>query len=325
MLLILTTLAVVAAAHFGEPFLEPIVFALVVGIVVAPLADKLDRLGIPRVWTASAIVLATIGILVLAIALLGPLFSSLTAQWPKIQAEIRSWMFTFSEILRGIETISEEIEQTVGAGDGTSEAEGEAKMPGVMDAIWLAPDIGARFFVFVGALFFFVLTRDALYNASKRHRDVLFGAERIVARYFALVTIINVALGIATGAVLFLIGMPGAMLWGLAAGVLNFILYLGPLVMIASLLVAGLIEFSGPMVLLPPALFMALNIIESQFVTPSLVGQRLDMNPLGVFLAVTFGLWLWGPIGGIVALPIALWVSVFVGAKTAPEEDEALI
>ena len=93
---------------------------------------------------------------------------------------------------------------------------------------------------------------------------------------------------------------------------------------IAGLLVAGLTQFTGMMVLLPPLAFLTLNIIEAQFVTPAFVGQRLQLNPLAIFLAIVFGLWLWGPVGAIVSLPVVLWFGVMVNPQMVqPAKDVA--
>jgi predicted PurR-regulated permease PerM len=316
LLLILATLALATAAFVAKPFLAPVLFALVVGVVVAPVADRLYLIGgVPRIVTGSALLVIVIGLLLVTFIMLEPLLTAMINQWPKIRAEIQIWVFRLSDVLRGIETLSSEIEETV----GVSDEEPTTAIPSLMDAIWLAPGIGAKFFIFVGTLFFFVLTRDEVYALSRRYRLALFEAERVVARYFATVTLINIGLGTTTAVVLMLIGVDGAIMWGLAAGVLNYILYLGPLVMAFSLLVAGMIQFQGAMILLPPFAFLCINLTEAQFVTPALVGQRMDLNPLGVFLAITFGLWLWGPLGAIVALPLALWVTVLLRQMAATQ------
>jgi predicted PurR-regulated permease PerM len=309
LLLILTTLALLTAASLAKPFLVPVLFGLVVGVVVAPVADRLNKFGgIPRVVTGSALLIIVLGLLLLAFIMLEPLLTAMKNQWPKIRAEVQVWIWTLSDMMRGIESLSNEIEATVGVSDGDNQTD----IPSVMDAIWLAPGIGAKFFIFVGTLFFFVLTRDEIYDLAGRYRSHLFTAERVVARYFATVTLINIGLGVATAIVLMLIGVEGALLLGLAAGVLNYILYLGPLVMVFSLLVIGMIQFQGAMVLLPPFAFVCINLTEAQFVTPTLIGQRMNLNPLGVFLAITLGLWLWGPVGAIIALPLALWLAVLI-------------
>ncbi len=111
-----------------------------------------------------------------------------------------------------------------------------------------------------------------------------------------------------------LLGMPAAPFWGMLAFLLNFVLYLGPIVLGVTLLVTGLVVFDGAIAVAPAALYLAMNATEGQFVTPSLVGQQISVNPLLVFLSLVFWLWLWGPIGGIVAIPLMIWVIAIVEA-----------
>lgn len=280
---------------WAREILVPVCFALVVGIVASPLADRLNGWGVPRVAVASALLILTSGCLALVFILLEPLLNSMSARLPEIRAEIEGWIQSASGLIRGIETLSNEIEQTIGATDAGEEA---PNLPTVMDALWLAPDLGASVLIFAGTLFFFMLTRADLYEAAGQFSDTLFKADRAVARYFVAVTFVNVGLGVATAVVLSLIGLNNALLWGLAAGILNYILYLGPLTILFSLIVAGMVQFGGAMALLPPFAFLFLNITGAQFVTPSFVGHRLRINPLVVLLAIVVGLWLWGPVGG---------------------------
>ena len=118
-----------------------------------------------------------------------------------------------------------------------------------------------------------------------------------------------------------IIGIPNPILWGAAAFILNFVLYLGPVMLLVALGVAGFTEFNGAYSLLPALAYFLLNMTEAQFVTPTLVGQRLQLNPLVVFLAILFGLWLWGPIGGIVSLPLLVWVTAFSAHQPSPPSE----
>ncbi|PUB14925.1 uncharacterized protein DUF20 [Yoonia sediminilitoris] len=88
---------------------------------------------------------------------------------------------------------------------------------------------------------------------------------------------------------------------------MNFVLYVGPIAMIAMLLVTGIVLFDGAVSFLPAATYLAMNGTELQIVTPTLVGKRLSVNPLLIFLSLVFWLWFWGPIGGIIAIPILIW------------------
>ncbi|SHJ00940.1 Predicted PurR-regulated permease PerM [Ruegeria lacuscaerulensis ITI-1157] len=312
MVAILTGLALIAALYLARAIVAPITLALVLGVVVAPLADKLERAGCPRVVSASALLFVTSTVIVTAFLLLEPLISALVEQLPAIKRELRAWVAAMSEFIRGIETLGREIEETVGA-DGAAET--ESALPSVMDALWLAPNFGSKILILIGTLFFFVLTRPDLYAAAGPLQERLYQADRAVYRYFAAVTLVNVGLGAVTATALGLIGINDAVIWGLAAGLLNFVLYLGPLMILTGLLIAGLTQFGGAAALLPPLVFLAINLSEAQFVTPAFVGQRLQMNPLVVFIAIIFGLWLWGPVGAIVALPILLWFGVLMNPE----------
>jgi len=170
--------------------------------------------------------------------------------------------------------------------------------------------------VFSGTLFFFLLTRDDIYSALPQYRVALKTADQAVSYYFVTITLINIGLGTALCCALILIGLPNPVLWGAAACLANFVLYLGPLTIAFSLLMAGLVSFSSAYALVAPACFLMLNAMEAQFVTPALVGKRLNVNPLIVFLSIVFGLWLWGPLGGIVALPVVVWVYALVAAQS---------
>jgi predicted PurR-regulated permease PerM len=192
----------------------------------------------------------------------------------------------------------------------------------------LAPSLLGQSLTFAGTLFFFLIGRGQIYDfvtqrlsapdrravTSNRLRD----AEAQVSRYFLTITATNAGLGLATAAALIAIGLPDAALWGALAFALNFIVYLGPAILAIGLVVAGIAVFDGPMVMLPAAAFLALNLIEGQFVTPAIVGNRLAVNPLVVFLSIIFGIWLWGPIGGIVAIPVLLWLRVLSSGVAPP-------
>ena len=175
-----------------------------------------------------------------------------------------------------------------------------------------------------------ILTRDQIYDFIARklvaddrrletaHR--LREAERQVGRYFLTISLINAGYAVVFSGVMMLVGMPSPILWGIAAGLLNYILYLGPAAMVVSLTLGGLIAFEGAFSFLPAALYMLINGIEAQFVTPTLVGKTLEVNPLAIFVSLVFFLWLWGAIGGFIAIPLLLWVMVLTADIKAVRE-----
>jgi len=131
--------------------------------------------------------------------------------------------------------------------------------------------------------------------------------EALVSRYLLSISLINVAEGIAVGSALWLAGVPSAALWGALAVVSNFIVFVGPMLMTIVLFAVGLTEFdtiAGALV--PPLIYQGINVLESQFVTPAVVGRALTLNPFVVVLALVFWIWLWGALGGFIAIPALL-------------------
>jgi predicted PurR-regulated permease PerM len=312
-LITLTFIAVVAAAKEAQNLFAPATFALVLGVVMSPVASRLESLGVPRtVSAASALIVGAVVIFLLIVAL-GPLLSALIDQVPRIQQQFRGWMNELTFMLRSIGGINFDVERTISEG---GENAVEEAIPSVAEALWLAPNLFGQLLIFAGTLFFFLMTRDDIYSAIPQYRVALKQADRAVSHYFVTITLINLGLGASLFGVLILIGLPNPMLWGAAAFLANFVLYLGPLAIVFSLLLAGLLTFNSAYALVAPASFLMLNALEAQFVTPALVGKQLKVNPLVVFLSIVFGLWLWGPLGGIVALPVVVWVYALVSAQS---------
>ncbi|MEP7057594.1 MAG: AI-2E family transporter, partial [Caldimonas sp.] len=128
-----------------------------------------------------------------------------------------------------------------------------------------------------------------------------------IGLFITTMGLISIGLGIATGIALAAIGFPNPVLWATTTAVLTFVPYIGPVLVTLALLVAGGME-SGPglAMLAPPALFLALHFVESNFLSPLIMGARLRISPVFVFLSVLFWSWLWGIAGAFVAVPLLL-------------------
>lgn len=307
--------AVVTALKLAQGLLAPVTLGLVVAIVAAPGMRLLARLGVPRAVSASISLVFVGALTVLLIAGLGPIVMDLIGQVPRIEDEIRWWIIDASRAIRGLEAVQFELEQSLAEnGEAVEEA-----MPGLLDALSVAPNFAAQLLTFAGTFFFFTLTQNEIYAAFKGHAASLRQADKAVSHYFVTVTVINAGLGAAVFAAMTAIGVPNPILWGAAAFILNFVLYLGPVMLLVAFGVAGFTQFNGAYALLPLVTYFLLNMTEAQFVTPTLVGQRLQLNPLVVFLAILFGLWLWGPIGGVVSLPVLVWMTAYLTHAPAPK------
>jgi predicted PurR-regulated permease PerM len=136
---------------------------------------------------------------------------------------------------------------------------------------------------------------------------ILNGIEEHLSNYLLMVTAINVGVGILTGLICAFTGMPNPAGLGALAATLNFIPIIGPVATFAILAVVGLVTF--PTIgagLLAATLFAALTFLEGHFITPTIIGRRLALNALAVFLALAFWTWLWGPMGAFLSSPLLI-------------------
>jgi len=302
------------ALHAGRFLLAPVFLAVVVGLMLGPVALQMEKRGIPPSLSAVASVLALILLVgILAIAVAAPL-TSWAGRVPQIWSKLQLQLANLSEPLETIRSVRDQIRSVTGESNVTVSVEDGSAVESM--AI-LAPTLLAQILIFFASLYFFIATRHNTrltvlrYCSGRRLRwriaHVFRDVEELVSNYLLAITIINIGLGLAVGIALWLAGVPSAPLWGVMAGLLNFIVYIGPAIMATVLLGVGLASFEGFWgTLTPVMIYLVINGIEAQFVTPLIIGRNMTLNPFLVFLAITFWLWIWGPIGGFVAVPVLL-------------------
>jgi predicted PurR-regulated permease PerM len=165
----------------------------------------------------------------------------------------------------------------------------------------------------------FFPTRDAKLRFIRIANDI----EEYLATYVATVTAINIGLGVVVAAGAWLFGLPNPIIFGALAMLLNFIPYIGAACMTLALFGVGLVAFpSLSHALVPPAAFVALATVEGQFITPTVLGRRIELNPLVVLLALAFWAWLWGPIGAFLAVPFTIVGMVVLHHLFPPDESK---
>lgn len=337
---ILAVIAVFAVLDALEGIFAPLALALVAGVVLSPLSDFWEARGYSSVVGALVGLGAALALIASFALILQPIVSQLFDQAPKVWSDMQETINTIRGLLQGISDVTDDVSDAIAPeADGapaTEAAPGSTEgmdLPTVTDAVMAAPAILSQILVFGGTLFFFLLTRVEIYDWTARLMpsrgervelaQKLRHAEREVSRYFVTITIINACLGATTAGVLQVLGMPSAILWGFVAFLLNFVVYLGPMIFLVALLFAGVAVYDGGLAIVPALSFLVLNAIEGQFVTPALVGRNMAINPLLIFLALIFAIWLWGPIGGIVAIPLLLWVLVLQRDLSVAEAAKA--
>jgi predicted PurR-regulated permease PerM len=315
-LVMVGAMVALAAIHLGQVVLAPVFLAITVGLMFGPVADALEKRGVPDGVSAGVVVLLFLGLIaasaVLFVAPLSDWAERIPFIWEALRAELANW----KEPLASIGAVQEQIRSIFGAEQSTLSVTVESGGP-VQDLALTAPGFLAEILIFLASLYFFLATRDQIrifilsLCVTRRMRwrtaHVFRDVEEKVSKFLLTVSVINLGMGVGVAILMALIGMPTPILWGALAAVLNFIPFVGQAAMVVILFVVGIGTQNGlGGALLPVGLYLALNFVEGNFVTPNLIGKAMTMNPFLIFFSITYWLWAWGPVGGFVAVPSLL-------------------
>ncbi len=321
-----------AFLYFGRAILLPIFSAAVVAMTLAPLVKAGKRHGISPWITALFIAACCIGALSLAItAMAGPV-SEWIGRAPEIWASIKHKF----AVLDGPLAAARQLQTAMfGAPAAHGADSSSVALPNVVLPVmaFVTPAAG-ELLLFFGTLVFCLVGQSELRarlvslfserDAKLRFLKIMNDIEMNLASYLAVVTTINIALGAIVTIGAYLVGLPNPAIFGVLAALLNYVPYVGPAVMVVVLLGVGLVTFSSlSHALLAPVGLMALTTMEGHFITPTIVGRRITLNPLLIFLALAFWTWMWGPIGAFLAAPLSI-VALVVFNHLFPHEDVKL-
>ncbi|MHA7776894.1 AI-2E family transporter [Roseibium sp. M-1] len=327
--LLLCAIVVIAALDIAQVVFAPVCLSIVVGMIFGPPSERLGRIGVPSWLSAGVMVLLFVGfILTAGAAFVVPLsdwLDRLPLIWARLQAQLVSWQGFFSSVA----SLQEDLRNAMGQ-KGTMQVSVEDNSA-VESVFYFAPAFMAQVVLFLASLYFFLLTRPYLRLSAMRlaedresRRCIATAFRTIEARlstYLVSISLINLGLGVAVALAMWLLGVPSPLLWGMLAGLLNYVVYLGPAIMVLVMTAIGLATgYTALEILTPPLAYLAINLIEAQFVTPTVLGRTMTLNPFVVFLAIAFWIWLWGPVGGFVAVPLLLVAYTIVEILNKPAE-----
>jgi predicted PurR-regulated permease PerM len=320
---LVTVLAVLYTLYFARGFLIPIVFAVLLNFLLSPLIRRLAKLHVkPPVGAALvvALLLAGIGWGTYQLAAPAQRWAAIAPQsFAKAQNKLRG-------IIRPMQQVSKNVEQAASAvGDAGTRA------PEVI--VQTGPSITSRLFgttqrlaaalleIFI--LLYFLLAGGDLFlqklikvlpSVSDKAKavDIARATEATISAYLTTTLLVNLVEGALVALVLWLLGMPSAVLWGVIVFFLEFVPYLGSATALVVLAVASLTTFDQiGRALLVPASFMAINLLQANLVTPLLLGHRLTLNPVAIFTGLAFFYWIWGVPGAFLAVPLLATFKIF--------------
>jgi len=311
-LVALLVICVVAVLYAAKAFFLPVVTAFVVGTMLSPAAGFLERHRIPR--SVSAVLIVT-GVGAGAAFIVG-LISSPLMEWSNRLPELGSLLKDKLHIFDRPLALWQQLQSLLGGSDTLSTFQ-MPKFDWVQPAVEFLSPTFTEFLLFFATLVLFIASwRDlrrglimtfADHAARLRTLRILNEIEGNLGGYLLTVTMINLGVGAATGIICAIAGMPNAAGLGALAATLNFFPIIGPVAMFVILTVVGLVAFStigGG--LIAPLAFIGVTFIEGHFVTPTIIGRRLELNALAVFIALAFWTWLWGPMGGFLSSPLLI-------------------
>ena len=313
-LVALLIICVVAVLYAAKAFFLPVVTAFVVGTMLSPAAGFLERHRIPRAVSA-VLVVSAVGA---AAAFIVGLISSPLMEWstrlPELGSQLKDKLHVFDRPL----ALWQELQGMLGGSDVFSTAPFQMpKFDWVQPTIEFLSPTFTEFLLFFATLVLFIASwkdlRRALIMTFADHASrlrtlrILNEIEEHLGSYLLTVTMINLGVGAATGIICALTGMPNAAGLGALAATLNFFPIIGPVAMFVILTLVGMIAFSTLSAgLMAPLAFVGLTFLEGHFVTPTIIGRRLQLNALAVFIALAFWTWLWGPMGGFLSSPLLI-------------------
>jgi len=336
----LAALMVVVVLYFGRDLLVPLALAVLLSFVLAPIVRALRRVGIPRLIGVLSAVLAAVAVIVMVGVVMARQLTELASDLPMYQWELNRKLSSLNatgglleraqEMLRGLADRAEqatvpEPSPTV-ATDAVRPIPVEMHMPAPRPFQLLRSVLEpllyplATFGIVIVLVVFVLLYREDLRDRVirlvgahdlQRTMAAMDDAAYRLSRFFLAQTAMNSAYGVVITVALFFIGVPQPVLWGIVAGLMRFVPYVGTIVAVAGpLLLALAVEPGWTMPIMVLILFAVGEGMMGQMFEPLVFGRSTGLSPIAVIAAATFWTWLWGPIGLVLAVPLTVCLVV---------------
>ena len=325
-LALLAALALCYTLFIARVLVLPVVVAILLSFLLRPAVRLLRRLHIREPLGAAIVVLGSVALLGYMITLLSGPARSWAERAPQAISDVERRLRTVTASFGRWEATAARVEQ-IATGSGSTArtappaAQAAPRTPILRRAFG---GVASMFPIIVSVIFltYFLLASGDLFM-RKVMRVLPRGAgrdvpkkiseevETSVSRYLRTAVLINAGLGVATWGVLAMLGMPNAALWGTVAGLLNIVPYLGAMLTLVILAIAAITVFDTmQQAMMIPAAFLVLNILESNVVTPALMGRQFPLNTVALFVGIMFWGYIWGIAGAILAVPMMVTLKI---------------
>jgi predicted PurR-regulated permease PerM len=305
----------------GQVVFLPLVSAIIISVVLSPLADRLSLIGIPNMLASFIAVLAIIAVVIMALLLILQPAADLLQQFPAMVREAASQFSRLQSNFNWINDINEQLSNLAGRAPNQQVV---VATPTMLEQVAFAtPSVILEVILTLLMAFFMVEARVRLrrhllldrssFGTSLKAARVLRDVQDRVGSYILTVAMINFGVGLITAFGAWAFGLEAPIMWGGLAAMLNFLPYIGPITMIATLALFGIgtgdTILSG---LLPAVSFLGLHAIESNLITPAILGRRFTLNPVVILVSISYFTWIWGVVGALLSVPILITMTALL-------------
>lgn len=311
-------LAIPFVLSIGSVVFLPVVTAIVLTVILSPLADKLTGFGLPNALASLIALLVFFAVVLLALALI---LQPATALFDKLPELLQQVGERFTELRNQFAWVAQINEQLAELFESDESREVVVATPSLLEELAFAtPSLVIETILTLLMAFFMIEARVRLrqkllfgrssFGTSIKAARVLREVQDRVAAYILTVGLINAFVGVFVALGAWALGVEAPIMWGGLAAILNFLPYIGPTIMVGLLALFGIgtteTIFLG---LIPAAAYLALHTVEANVVTPSVLGARFTMNPVMILIALSYFTWIWGVFGALLSVPILLMLT----------------
>ena len=318
----LFVLAIFYTLKLASSFFVPLVLAILLKFLFASVIRGMGRFHVPPPVGAAIVVLGLLSALGFSVYQLAAPAGEWMAKLPQTARQIEGKLKVFKKSVQEVAKAGEEVDRLTNLSGPERIQRVEVRKPSLGETL-LGPT--QNFLVSAGVLvilLFFLLASEDLFlrklvtvlphlREKKLAVEITRQIELDVSAYLLTITLINTFFGTAVGLAMFFLGMPNPVLWGMMAGLLHFIPFLGAVVGISIVTLVALVTLETmSTILLVPTIYFALNLLEEYVVLPVVIGRRLMLNSVIVLLWLVFWAWLWGVPGALMAVPLLAIVKI---------------
>jgi len=308
--------------YFGRDLIMPLVLGLLLAMTLSPVVRASSNYRIPAP-IASVLMIAMAGLIVtLGTYSVSDSFSDLIESVPNVKAKVESRLLDYKEPIDSVKQVSEQLGTLVESIKDEDMATVAVEQPNLITAAASSFATSATTFAIALFMALFLLATGTLFHEKlldlmpgleqkKQALKIVYDIENQVSRYLLTITMINAGLGVVIATMMAILHVPNPIVWGIVAMFLNFLPFVGAAVGAVAVGLVSITTFDtiGP-ALLASLIYYTCSLIEGSLITPLIIGHRMSLNIVAVFLSVTIWGWLWGIPGVLMAVPILVVVKV---------------